>query len=161
FTYVKSPNPNFLAGAPNGLDQNEADQAADIQYTGGTLEVDGGFAKISQIQGGGLATMKITAYKISGSPQGTAFVSGLGTGTLVAISAVKVLDASGSDVTGSKVSITGGIGTISGLDAGYKIQWTTGTLHDRVLIEDVAGKLDIGAFGVNQPSATAVDIGQQ
>jgi hypothetical protein len=161
FTYVKSPKPDFLSGAPNGLDQNEADQAADIQYTGGTLEVDGGFAKISQIQGGGLATMRITAYNITDSPQGTAFVNGLGTGTLVAISSVKVFDASGNDVTGNKVSITGGIATISGLDAGYKIQWTTGALHDRVLIEDVAGKFDIGAFGVNQPSATAVDIGQQ
>src|SRR5207249_1801816 len=36
FTYVKSPNPDFLAGAPNGLDQGEADNADNIQYTGGT-----------------------------------------------------------------------------------------------------------------------------
>src|SRR5207249_2576710 len=88
FTYVKLPNTAFLAGAPNGLDQNEADQAANIQYTGGTLTATEAFTKISQIQGNSLATMKITAYDIADSPQGVDFVNGpngLGTGTLVAI----------------------------------------------------------------------------
>jgi hypothetical protein len=40
FTFVKNPVANFLAGAPSGLDQGEADDADNIQYTGGTIEVN-------------------------------------------------------------------------------------------------------------------------
>jgi hypothetical protein len=37
---------SYLSGAPGGLDQGEADDADNIQYTGGTIEVGGGFVKI-------------------------------------------------------------------------------------------------------------------
>ena len=40
--------------------------------------------------------------------------------------------------------------TVSGLNAGYKIQWDTSAKHDQVLITGVAGKFDIGGFGVVQ-----------
>jgi hypothetical protein len=157
FTYVKDPVANFLAGAPNGLDQNEADQAGNIQYTGGTLEATGASATVSQIQGNSLATMKITAYDIGDSPQGTAFVNGangLGTGTHIDITSVHVFDATGTDVTSGKVSISGGVATVSSLGAGFTIAWTTNAVHDRVLIEDVAGKFDIGGFAITQAQPT-------
>src|SRR5204863_8721512 len=51
FTFVKNPAADFLAGAPGGLDQGEADDADNIQYTGGTVEGNGAFVKIAQIQG--------------------------------------------------------------------------------------------------------------
>src|SRR5262249_32228462 len=67
----------------------------------------------------------------------------------------------GTDVTAGKVSITGGVATVSGLDAGFTIAWTTSAPHDRVLIENVAGKFDIGAFDITQASPASVDVGQQ
>jgi len=148
FTYVKNPVTNFLAGAPGGLDQNEADDADNIQYTGGTLEVNGASTKISQIQGNSLATMKITAYDIADSPQGTAFVNGLGSGSPVTITSVSV---NGTVVTGTP---SGNGVIVGGLHAGDTIAWTTSAVHDRVLIEDVAGKFDIGGFTINQPQPT-------
>jgi hypothetical protein len=155
FTYVKSPVANFLAGAPGGLDQNEADDADNIQYTGGTLASTGASTTISQTQGNAAATMKITAYDIAGSPQGQAFVSGLASGTPVTITSVKV--------NGVAVSFTvsGNGVVVSNLHAGDTIAWTTSAPHDRVLIEDVAGKFDIGAFAINQADAAHVDVGSQ
>ena len=50
--------------------------------------------------------------------------------------------------------LTGNSAIVSGLQAGDKIEWTTDGVHDRVLIEGVAGKFDIGGFGASQPQPT-------
>jgi hypothetical protein len=59
-------------------------------------------------------------------------------------------------VNGVAVSFTvSGNGVIvTGLKSGDKIEWTTNVAHDRVLIECVAGKFDIGAFEVLLPAPT-------
>src|SRR6185436_2364615 len=134
FTYVKSPVANFLSGAPGGLDQGEADDADNIQYTGGTLAATTASTTISQTQGNAAAAMKITAFDIADSPQARDFVSGLGGGTTVTITSVKV--------NGAAVSFTvDGNGVIvGGLNAGDTIAWTTSAPHDRVLIEGIGGK---------------------
>lgn len=149
FTLVRDPVANYLSGAPGGLDQNEADDADNIQYSGGTIEVNSSFTTISQIQGNAAATMKITAFNINGAPQGTAFTSALGSGTQVNIIEVKV---NGVVVT---ADLTGNSAIVSGLKAGDKVEWVTDGVHDQVLIEGVAGKFDIGGFGAlqSQPSA--------
>src|SRR5262249_38973312 len=115
---------------------------------GGTLEATSASATISQTQGNSPATMKISAYDTSDSPQGQAFTNGLGSGAPVTITSVKV--------NGVAVTFTpDGNGVIvSGLHAGDKIEWTTSAPHDRVLIEDVAGKFDIGAFEITQAQPT-------
>jgi hypothetical protein len=162
FTYVTNPNPDFLAGAPNGLSSTEADDADNIQYSGGTLEATGASTAISQTQGNSLATMTITAFDIADSPQARDFVSGLGSGTHVDIASVTITHANGTTEsetaggsdTSSHISFAGGIATVSGLGSGDKIAWTTSAVHDRVLIEDVAGKFDIGGFGITQSQAT-------
>ena len=175
FTLVKNPNPAYLSGAPGGLDQNEADDADNILYTGGTLEVNSTFTRISQIQGNALATMKVTAYDIGDSPQGTAFVTGvngLGTGTVRNITSVRVFNAAGAKIEDTDdlahfnsatvaVDLTGNTAVVSGLGAGYRIEWTTAGVHDQVLIEGVAGKFDIGSFGSTQGILTPIDIGSQ
>jgi len=166
-TYVKNPNPNYLAGAVNGLDQNEADDADNILYTGGTLEATSAFTKISQIQGNSLATLTVTAYNIDASPQARAFVNGLSSsGTLpdqqVSVTGVTITHANsttesetaGGPNTSTHISFASGIATVSGLGAGDKVAWTTSAVHDRVLIQDVAGKFDIGGFGITQSQAT-------
>jgi hypothetical protein len=148
FTYVKSPVANFLAGAPGGLDQNEADDADNIQYTGGTLAATTASTTISQTQGNAAASMKITAFDVAGSPQGTAFVSGLAGGTPVSITSVKVNGVAAAFTPNGNGVIVGGLG------AGDTIEWTTSAPHDRVLTECVAGKFDIGAFAITQAQPT-------
>ena len=148
FTYVKSPDANFLSGAPGGLDQNEADDADNILYAGGTLSATTASTTISQTQGNSAATMKITAFDVAGSPQGTDFVSGLAGGTPVTITSVKVNGlAVGFTPSGNGV-------VVGGLQAGDTIEWTTSAPHDRVLTECVAGKFDLGAFSITQAAPT-------
>src|SRR5262249_498897 len=148
FTYITGPS---LIGL--------SDNANNIAYTG-TETATSASARISQTQSGSLATMKITAYDIGDAPQGPAFVTSLPLGanppggTQVAITSVKVFDAAHNDVTGTKVSITGGVATVSGLDSGFTIQWTTSAPHDRVLINGVAGKFDVGRFDITHAQPT-------
>ena len=165
FTFVKNPVANFLAGAPGGLDQGEADDADNIQYTGGALEVDSAFVKISQIQGNSFATVDIKCFNMAGAPQGQAFAkTGLGTGPAVGITAVRVFNAAGVKVEDSAlpgaqnpnvtITITNGVARVSGLDAGFKIEWDTAAKHDQVLITGIARKFDIGGFGTTQSAPT-------
>ena len=88
FTYVKNPDPNFLAGAPNGLSPTEANDADNILYSGGTNTATSASTFIVQTQGNSPATMAITAFDIADSPQARDFVSGLGSGTQVNITSV-------------------------------------------------------------------------
>ena len=166
FTYVQDPDPNYLSGAPGGLTATEADDADNIQYDGGTLDVSSASFLVSQIQGNNLATAKISAYLMADAPQGQDFVfDGLGTGTTPDITAIRVYDENGTKIEDTAdlanfddpnvdVNLGGLTAIVSGLDAGYKVEWDTASLHNQVLIEGVAGKFDIGAFEVNQPQPT-------
>ena len=173
FTFVKAPNPSYLAGAVNGLDQNEADDADNIQYTGGTIEGNSAFLKVVQIQANTPASMDIAASNISGAPQGTAFVSALGSGSPVAITAVRVYDSAGTLLEKTSgngdggmtsaitITISGGVAHVAGIQAGYKVAWDANGNFDQVKVTDTVGKFDIGGFGVNQPSVASTDIGLQ
>jgi hypothetical protein len=163
FTYVQDPDPNYLSGAPGGLTATEADDGDNIQYDGGTLDVSSASFLVSQIQGN-LATAKISAYLMPDDYQQRAFVDALGDGTTPDITAIRVYDETGAkiedtddlanfDAQNVVVTFDNGVATVSGLDAGYKVEWDTASLHNQVLIEGVAG-IDIGAFEVNQPQPT-------
>ncbi len=172
FSYVNDPVANFLSGAPGGLNQNEADDADNIQYTGGTEDVTGAFFVISQIQGNSLATVDITTYLAAGDT-GRNFVNSLGDGASPDIVRVKVYDAAGTLIedTGDlgnfnspTVNVTGldsPTARVSGLGAGYKVEWITDGDHNQVLIKDVAGKFDIGAFGISEGNVTSVPVGDK
>ena len=160
FTYVKNPNPDFLGA---NLDQTEANDADNILYTGGTNAAMGASTTISQTQGNALATMKITAFDIADSPQARDFVSQLSpTAGKVDITSVTVTHANGTTETetaggpdtSNNISFASGIATVGGLGSGDKIAWTTSAPHDRVLIEGVAGKFDIGGFAITQTQPT-------
>ena len=166
FTLVKAPVASFLSGVANGLDQNEADDADNIQYTGGTNEVNSAFLRVVQTQGNVAGAMDITASNLAGAPQGKAFVNALGTGSAVTITAVRVLDSTDhllekttgnadSGMSGNiTVTISGGVAHVSGLQAGYKVEWDTSSNFDQVKVTDTAGKFDIGAFGIFQGQDT-------
>jgi hypothetical protein len=171
FTFVRNPVPAYLAGAPDGLDQGEADDADNILYTGGTLEVSSSFTRISQVQGSGSVAMKVSAFDIDDAPAGQTFVESLGTGDPVAITAVRVYNAAGLKIedtgdsanydspTVSVVLQADGSAVISGIGAKFKVEWDTAAPHDQVLIEGQAGKFDIGGFGSTQSTATATPVG--
>src|SRR5262249_34556303 len=96
FTYINTPNTDFLGA---NLSQTEANNSADIQYSGGTNPATSASTTISQTQGNSPATMSITAYDIADSPQGTTFVNNVinGTGqTQVSISSVTITHTNGT-----------------------------------------------------------------
>lgn len=165
FTYVESPDTRYLAGAPGGLNQTEADDADNIQF-GQTKEVAGGFFKIVQVTGNSTASLTLTAYDLSNDSQdGKAFINSLGTvagATAVDITRVVVYDSDGVTVLedsddptatdlGVAISIdsTTGTASITGLEAGYTVQWETAAPHDQVLVHaDDGAPFDIGLFGL-------------
>jgi len=123
----------------------------------------GASLSISQTQGNSPATMQITALDIAGAPQQRDFVSGLSpTAGKVDITSVTVLHANGQTEsetaggpnTSNNISFANGIATVGGLGSGDTIAWTTSASHDRVLIEGVAGKFDIGGFQIIQTQPT-------
>jgi hypothetical protein len=141
FTFVKDPDPRFLGVA---LDANEADDADNMLYAGGTLEVESGFLKVVQTQGGGAQTMKLSAWNMSGSPQGR----NLFTATR---SSVNITEVRRNGV----VVFTGSAATVNvAVAANDTISWKTSGPHDQVLVEGVAGKWDIGGFGTTQGAPT-------
>src|SRR5262249_23312101 len=142
FTYVKKPDPKFLASATTHPSPTQANDADNILYTGGTNTATTASTSIVQTQGSANVpvAMKITAYDIADSPQARDFVNGLGTGTPVNITSVKV---NGVAV----IFTTEGNGVIgSGLKDGDTGEWTTSAPHDPVLIESATRKFDIGVF---------------
>jgi len=169
FTYVKG-SPSGLVGA--NLDQGEANDSAAIQYSNGTLAGTSASMTISQTQGGGTATMTISTFDVAGSPQQKAFVDGINTagaagiGTAVAVTSITIHKANGTTVTetaggantSANISFAGGVATVSGLDSGDSIEWTTSAAHDRVLIKGVAGKFDIGGFAINESSSAVTPL---
>lgn len=59
------------------------------------------------------------------------------------------------DAAAVTVAFSGGVATVSGLGAHYRMEWDTGSAsHDQVLLEGTAGKFDIGAFGTTERLAT-------
>ena len=145
FTFVKQPDTDFLGTA---LDANEADDADNIQYDNGTLEVTSGFLDVVQRQGSGALRMRLSTFNMAGSPQGTAFVSAV-TGAKPAVNITQVQVNGVTVFTGSQASVEVNIA------AGDRVSWTTSTPHDVVRVEGVAGKFDIGGFGTTQ-ATTAV-----
>jgi hypothetical protein len=165
FVYVNDPVANYLSGVPGGLNQTEADDADNIQYTGGTLDVTSASLTISQIQSGSLASLSLTTY-LGDADQTRTLVNNPDTGTSPDIIVVRVYDENGVKIEDTSdlanyndptVNVTG-VGdptvTVAGLDAGYTIEWVTDGDHNRVLVEGVAGKFDIGAFSITQGQPT-------
>ena len=171
FIFVEKPNGSFLAGAPGGLDQGEADDADNILYgdgQGGTNDlhnVSTAFLKIAQIQGNSPATLSLTATTLATDFQARDLITHRGDGAAAPITAVRVFDANGTKIedTGDlahfnsptvAVTFSAGVATVSGLGAGYKVEWDASSAFNKVLVEGVSGKFDIGGFGATQLNPT-------
>ncbi|MGZ3182160.1 MAG: DUF5801 repeats-in-toxin domain-containing protein [Telluria sp.] len=156
FTFVTGAHPDLTI--PN-LDQNEADVETNIQFGGMSNEIGGQFT-ISQLQKDKAATVEISALTTGYHP-GVAYVDNLHNNTAVMINSVKVRDATGTvvetsdgsvDTAGVNIAIDlSGNATISGLQAGYSVEYTTAGDHNRLLVTNAGGSggkasFDIGGF---------------
>jgi hypothetical protein len=174
---------SFVTGArqdvtvPN-LSQTEADVESNIDFTGVYNSTSANF-DIVQLQSGKSAVVKISAFNTAAEP-GANFVNGYANDTPVAITNVQVInnstglviensDGSVNDPT-ITISFTGGVATLTGIKAGYQIEYTTTSDHNRVLIENGAAldargdnhaDFDIGGFSLRQASTSIAEIGSK
>ena len=156
-----------------GLDQNNADDADTIGFNG-TLPQTTAQVEIVQVQGNDPASIKITAYDFTfGSAVDTngeardlvtdplAPTGAPTSATEVKITEVRVFDGNGDGVTtGITIDLAGNTAVVGGLQDNYTVEWTAPG-HDGVLIEEVAGKYDLGGFNIVKTNAASEFVGQQ
>ncbi|SDY26524.1 hypothetical protein SAMN03159453_00037, partial [Pseudomonas sp. NFIX28] len=175
FTFVTGARQDVTV--PN-LDQNEADEESNIDYTAmfnaRTARFD-----VVQLQSGKSAVVEISAFSTE-VEAGDDFINGYADDTPVAITQVLVIDKStglviensdGSvDNANIAISFDGGVATITGVTAGYQIEYTTAADHNRVLIENGAAldakgndhaDFDIGGFTLREVSTATAEIGSK
>lgn len=177
FVYVLDPVDGFVADRsdPTGLTQNEADDFDNIQYLGGTVEADGAFFSVVQVQGNPkMATARITAFDMDNDdPRGTGamdalegrdlvdelFILGdpatraLGDASLVFVDEISINDGPAvlrsSGNTATVIWNADGSVDVGGILAGDTIHFNTDGDHDLALIDGIAGKFDIGDYGLD------------
>ncbi|AZD36493.1 hypothetical protein C4K22_3752 [Pseudomonas chlororaphis subsp. aurantiaca] len=173
FTFVTGARQDVTI--PN-LDQNEADVEANIDFTG-MFNAKAANFDIVQLQSGKSAVVKISAFNTA-VESGASFVNGYANDTSVAITNVRVINnATGLVIENSDgsvndpsiaISFSGGVATVTGVKAGYQIEYTTAADHNRVLIENGAAldakgnthaDFDIGGLTLRQASTTTAEIG--
>ncbi|MCY1266818.1 T1SS-143 repeat domain protein [compost metagenome] len=174
----------FVTGArqdrtiPN-LDQNEADVESNIDFSD-VFNVRSASFDVVQLQSGKTAVVKISAFTTEAEP-GEDFINGYADDTSVAITNIRVINISTGQVIensdgsvndpGIAITFTPeGVATITGVKAGYKIEYTTTTDHNRVLIENGAAvnakgnnhaDFDIGGFKLTHVSTDKGEIGSK
>ncbi|ROM86511.1 MULTISPECIES: DUF5801 repeats-in-toxin domain-containing protein [Pseudomonas] len=175
FTFVTGARQDVTI--PN-LDQTEADVESNIDFTDVFNARMANF-DIVQLQSGKTAVVKISAFSTA-AETGVNFINGYVGDTSVAISNVRVINISTGAViensdgsvndAGIVISFASGVATITGVKAGYQIEYTTTSDHNRVLIENGAAldakgtshaDFDIGGFTLVQASIAKTEIGSK
>lgn len=178
FTFVTGARQDFTI--PN-LDQNEADVEKNIDFTA-VFGARKATFDVVQLQSGKSAQVKITTLKTA-AETGVNFIDGYANDTTVAITNVRVINiATGlvienSDGTVNDTTITisngtfaSGVANITGVKAGYRIEYTTTDDHNRLLVENGAAlnasgnthaDFDIGGFKLVQASTETIEIGSK
>ncbi|UQI28864.1 DUF5801 domain-containing protein [Pseudomonas bijieensis] len=175
FTFVTGARQDVTI--PN-LDQTEADLESNIDFTDVFNAKMANF-DVVQLQAGKTAVVKISAFSTA-AESGVNFVNGYTGDTSVAISNVRVINISTGAViensdgsvndAGIVISFASGVATITGVKAGYQIEYTTTSDHNRVLIENGAAldakgtshaDFDIGGFTLVQASVAKTEIGSK
>ena len=161
FTFVTGANADDTV--PN-LDQNEADEESNIDFTG-LLGTTAASFKIAQLQPNKAATVKISAFTTV-LASGDNYVDNLQNNSSINISSVVVRDSAGNLVTGLSINLEGDTAIISGVKAGYVIEYHTDVNHNRVLIENfgsTSGNLnasfDIGGFSLLDSAKSTGEVG--
>ncbi|WP_234358335.1 DUF5801 repeats-in-toxin domain-containing protein [Metapseudomonas resinovorans] len=175
FTFVTGARQDLTI--PN-LDQNEADLESNIDFTA-VFNAQSASFDVVQLQGGKTAQVKVSAFTTAAEP-GVNFINGYAGDTSVAIINVRVINISTGQVIensngsvndpGIAITFTAGVATITGVKAGYKIEYTTTAVHNRVLVENGAAlnakgtnhaDFDIGGFKLTHVSTATAEIGSK
>ncbi|PMZ90034.1 MULTISPECIES: DUF5801 repeats-in-toxin domain-containing protein, partial [unclassified Pseudomonas] len=175
FSFVTGARQNVTV--PN-LDQNEADLESNVDFTDVYNTKSASF-DVVQLQSGKSAIVKVSAFSTAAEP-GVNFINGYANDATVAITNVRVINNSTGLVIENSdgsvndpaitISFAGGVATITGIKAGYQIEYTTTADHNRVLIENGAAvtakgndhaDFDIGGFTLVQASVTTTEIGSK
>ena len=170
-TFVSGANPAYTG---INLSPSEAGIEANIQFSG-LIDLQQARFVVSQLQPVKSATVEVSAWR-SELETSTQFVDGLLTDdTPINITRVTVYDENGmvlEDSDGSvensaiNITIVNGVANITGINAGYQIEYQTDVAHNRVLIENAGSRnenlnssFDIGAFTLSQVNTTVTEIG--
>ena len=173
---------SFVTGArqdvtiPN-LSPTEADVESNIDFTA-VFNAKMASFEVVQLQSGKSAVVKISAFTTAAEP-GVNFINGYANDTPVAITNVRVFNSAGVVIENSNGSVndpaigitfSGGVATITGVLAGYQIEYTTAADHNRVLVENGAAldargnthaDFDIGGFTLLQTAVSTAEIGSK
>jgi hypothetical protein len=175
FSFVTGARQNVTI--PN-LDQNEADLESNVDFTDVYNTKSANF-DVVQLQSGKSAIVKISAFSTAAEP-GVNFINGYAGDSSVAITNVRVINNSTGLVIENSdgsvndpaitISFAAGVATLTGIKAGYQIEYTTTADHNRVLIENGAAvtakgndhaDFDIGGFTLVKASVTTTEIGSK
>jgi DNA-binding phage protein len=175
FSFVTGARQNVTI--PN-LDQNEADLESNVDFTG-VFNAKSASFDVVQLQSGKSAIVKVSAFSTAAEP-GANFINGYAGDSSIAITNIRVINKSTGQVIENSdgsvnspsivISVVGGVATITGVLAGYQIQYTTTADHNRVLIENGAAvdakgnnhaDFDIGGFKLVQASISTTEIGSK
>ncbi|WP_460054637.1 DUF5801 repeats-in-toxin domain-containing protein [Pseudomonas sp. S2_D06] len=174
FSFVTGARQNVTI--PN-LDQNEADLEANVDFTG-VFNAKSASFDVVQLQSGKSAVVRVSAFSTAAEP-GVNFINGYGNDASVSITNVRVFNSTGQVIENSNgsvndpgivISFNAGVATITGVKAGYQIEYTTTGDHNRVLVENGAAvnakgnehaDFDIGGFTLVQASVSTAEIGSR
>ncbi|MCD8504893.1 MAG: DUF5801 domain-containing protein [Burkholderiaceae bacterium] len=171
-TFVNDPNPEYTG---SGLSQTEADREANIQF-GSLRSVNSAYFMVSQTQPAVVdATVEVAAWQTNAG-SGVNFISSSVINTPVAIERVRVLDGdlnviedSNGSVNSASIAIEieDGVATVTGVKAGYWIEYRTVNDHNRMSITnpDVAkgvkaAAFDVGGFSTGTIELATIEVGQ-
>ncbi|EJM91826.1 hypothetical protein PMI34_02364, partial [Pseudomonas sp. GM74] len=174
FSFVTGARQNVTI--PN-LDQNEADLESNVDFTG-VFNAKSASFDVVQLQSGKSAVVRVSAFSTA-VESGANFINGYGNDASVAITNVRVFNSIGQVIENSNgsvndlaitISFAAGVATITGVKAGYQIEYTTTSDHNRVLVENGAAvnakgnehaDFDIGGFTLVQASVSKAEIGSR
>ncbi|WEF35588.1 hypothetical protein [Pseudoduganella chitinolytica] len=170
FAFVTGANPALTI--PN-LSHGEAILESNIQFSG-MLDARAASLDIVQTQQGKLATVQLVACSTT-THSGVSYIDNLNNNTAVAIDNVIVRNSAGTilensdgsvNTAGLTITFSGGVATVTGVQAGYTIDYHTVADHNRVQVNNTGtgandASFDIGGFTLLQVANDAAEIGSR
>ncbi|RYH05808.1 DUF5801 repeats-in-toxin domain-containing protein, partial [Tropicimonas sp. IMCC6043] len=175
YTFITAPQSPYVVPT---LDQNQADDEINI-LNGGVVSIDGGSVFVGTVGGKGAkkASLTLSAYDTNLENDGALFFESFADDTLVNITSVRVLNASGTElfsgsvdgtfgtdgvVTFNSVDIGGGVFvqtvSIENVRESYVVEYTADP-HERLWITGDAGQWRLAGGSVDKDDSDYASVG--